>query len=115
MSVIRLEIIPICFWVSFILLVLVSPSGILYDLESKSTILSNPFVFLGSTEAILTFPLLSCVGIHITVSPSKSAPESLSATLLLIHIASVASVPKSFLQTACLLLTVTIGISNVPP
>ena len=58
----------------------------------------------------LTFP----TGIAVTVSPSKSAPESLAAVLALIPIAFLASVPINFLPSRLLLLTVNRGTSNGP-
>ena len=113
-SVIRFEISPICLPVFFMSLALpleISSSEYAYDILG-----SNPSSPLrGGVEVIFTLPDLSCVGIHITVSPSKSAPDKRSATLLLIPTASVMSLPRSFTAVCCLLLTVNIGISNVPP
>ena len=77
---------------------------------------SNPFnPSKGLALDIRTLPCLSSVGIHITVSPSKSAPDNCSATLELIPIASWGLVPNIDLACFCLLLTVSTGISNIPP
>ena len=65
----------------------------------------------GLVEVIFT---LLDNGIVVTVSPSKSAPERIPAVLLLIPIASNGVVPIIFFPSAFLLLTVRIGISNVP-
>ena len=85
-------------------------SSYLYDF------VSNPFKPGNSgVLVIFTFPFLSWVGITITVSPSKSAPDKRSATDFLIPTASILSTPIIFLAWAFLLFTVKIGISNVPP
>ena len=106
-SVIKLLILPISVWVFFISLKVPS------FLPPYSNIGSNPSrPFNGGVDVILTLPP---VGITITVSPSKSAPDKRAATLLLIPIASAGVFPKILRASACLLLTVRIGISNVPP
>ena len=81
-----------------------------------SSLGSNPSSPLrGGVDLIFTFPAGSCVGIHITVSPSKSAPDNLSATFFVIPIASEEVLPIISFPSLFLLLTVNIGISNVPP
>ena len=83
-------------------------SGPYDNLGSKPT---NPGK--GSVVDTLNLPLN---GITITVSPSKSAPDNLSATALLIPTASILpEVPIIFFPSCNLLFTVKVGISNVPP
>ena len=64
---------------------------------------------------MLIFPFGSFVGIHITVSPSKSAPDNRAATSDVIPTASIDEGPIIFSPSLLRLLTVNIGISNVPP
>ena len=66
-------------------------------------------------ETIFTLLLGLLQGITITVSPSKSAPDNLSATDLDIPTASFGFVPYNFFPSGNSLFTVSIGISNVPP
>ena len=58
--------------------------------------------------------LFEAIGITSAVSPSKSAPESCSATFVLMPTASEAPAITRF-ASACLLLTFKTGISKVPP
>ena len=74
---------------------------------------SNPSSSFSGGLFLIFTPLP--VGITIAVSPSKSAPDNCSATLELIHTASNAFLPIIFSASTCLLLTVKIGISNIPP
>ena len=108
-SVIRFDTIPIscCFSPFFINLTPVFPS-VEYSVFASKSLRS----LRGRVDLIFT---LSFVGITTTVSPSKSAPDSLSATLEFIPTASCISSPKVALAFLFLLLTVRTGISKVPP
>ena len=105
-SVIRFEITPIsiCFWFSLRTRI---PSRLGYSILGSKFLRPSKY----GVDLILVLPP---VGITITVSPSKSAPDNRSATLLLIPTASIA-LPRTRLASGCLLFTVRIGISKVPP
>ena len=111
MSVIKLEILPISTCVlSEVLVFMYFIPGI----SGYCILGSNPSSsFSGGLLVMLTLPFP--VGITITVSPSKSAPDKRSATLLFIHTASSGFLPIIFAASFCLLFTVSIGISNNPP
>ena len=108
MSVMRLEILPISVWVFFITLI---PSRYGYSVFGSKPLRS----FSCSLDTILTLLFEELQGITITVSPSKSAPDNLSATLLFIPMASLGVFPNIFCASRCLLFTFNIGISKVPP
>ena len=106
-SVMRLETFPIwvCFWKP--LRLTSREVADLYDSFGSNSI--------RSLRAFSTLMFCPFVGITRTVSPSKSAPESCSATLWLIPTASlefgvIVSRPSLFL-----LFTISLGISNFPP
>ena len=75
---------------------------------------SNPLKAGVEVMLILLFFPFPLVGISITVSPSKSAPERRLATELFIPTASILFGPIILEASFCLLLTVKTGISYVP-
>ena len=107
MSVIKFDITPISLpTFSFFILTELGVAGYSFLLSKVIRPLS------GAVDVMLT-PLP--VGITITVSPSKSAPDSLSAFFELIQMASLGLVPIMLTASLFLLLTLRIGISKVPP